>query len=130
MFKADTTKEFVFVKEGGYDHLVYRSCTKSLNILSKSANDYIDITISFSYLFIINFIFVLIWFLIMLYPYDIKNINLKTKIQAAMISLLFISLVFIGGGSIYYSIKQIYLKKGGARRIETGQSEPLKAFFL
>ena len=77
-------------------------------IVSKPSLFWVDTLISFSYIFSFNFI-ILIFLLLLtnISPISLRlRWNFKNKIQAAMTSLLFFSLILIGAGTVYFSIRQ------------------------
>ncbi len=99
---------FEMVRFDKYDNLVYNIDSTNTIIVSKPAVFWVDILISFSYVF--SFFFILL--IILLFMTNISPItlrihwNFKNKIQAAMTSLLFFSLILIGAGTVYFSIRQ------------------------
>ncbi len=119
LYNTSTTKYPVFIGRfhresfGGYDHLFYRPSKDTLIILSRPTMTLIDLMVSFSYLIIINLLF----FNIMLLLANYKQYNYKifqggfgTRIQLTIISILLISLIFVAGITIYFTVEQ-YSKK-------------------
>ena len=101
-------ENFSVIFNGGYNHLVYQMPDNSKVIVSQKQFTLINLLISFSYLFVFLFIVSNIVYLLASIPYFNfqKPTLLKYKIQLWMISFLFISLVLIGAGIIYFSISQ------------------------
>lgn len=99
------TQEYGFLEFDGYNHLIYNTGNQKI-IISKPIVRNIDIAISLAYVFIIFLIFLIVYFLIKNFPYKNFQFNLKTRIQFVMISLLLFSMIIIGGGAIYYNLKQ------------------------
>lgn len=92
----------------GFDHVIYNLDRDNTIIVTKPAVMLMDILISFSYIFGFYF-FLLIALLAFtgLSPLIYKvQWNFKNKIQFAMSSVLFISLLLIGTGTVHYSIRQ------------------------
>lgn len=95
---------------GGYDHWISELDKegRSKIVLSKPKTSLMDHLISFSYLFVGLYI---VWIILSLFFFLPKKINrrgldLKSKIQVSMISILVISFLLIGGGMNYFIINQ------------------------
>ena len=91
----------------GYNHVIYRVDKRNYIIVSNPQLRFVDYLISFPYIFVFYFLFVLIASLIgnpllrkMIIPHD-----LRFRIQAAIISVVLISLLFVAAGTIYYNIQ-------------------------
>ncbi|HKK60577.1 MAG TPA: ATP-binding protein [Salinivirga sp.] len=95
-----------------YCHLVYKQSPENVIVVSYPTVSFFQLLINFSYLFV--FVFLLLSILALYYTYQRKGIvvsnSIRNRIQFSMIGLLLISLIFIGGGSVYY-ISQGYEKK-------------------
>jgi two-component system, NtrC family, nitrogen regulation sensor histidine kinase NtrY len=96
----------------GYNHLIYYLNKDNVVMVSKPTTTFFDQLVSFSYILIFYYIVILIL-------YSIRNIsklgkdirfNFKNKIQYSIIGVIFMSLILVGGGTIYFSIQQ-YQKK-------------------
>jgi len=100
--------EFAFFQSEGFDHLIYNSDEKNTVIVSFPTIRFHHILISFTYIYF--FLFVLtILLLIMgnrLTPIVNFTWSIKNKIVYSMIVILLISLVFVGGGTIFYTYRQ------------------------
>ncbi|MFN5319235.1 MAG: ATP-binding protein [Bacteroidia bacterium] len=96
--KKDTA---LFLNKDGFSHLRYRSGADSLVILSLPQPSWIQVLTPFSYMMVLLAVLGGIIMLFRLRKEDYK-LSFKRKIQLAIISILFISLLLIGGGSIAF----------------------------
>ena len=104
--------EFSLIKYDGYDHLVYDVNNENTIIISKPTTGLFSFLITFSYIFVFYYLLLLlalIYFNLSVFEKKFE-FNFKNKIQLSIISILLLSLVLIGGGTIYFSIEQ-YQKK-------------------
>ncbi len=112
-YHTDEEKAFTFMESDGYCHLIYRLDEDNSIILSKPETKTINILTSFSYNFI--FFFTLLGISILIYNLPLKRsqfrLSLKSRIQLSMISILLLSLVIVGAGTIYYNIRQFENKQ-------------------
>ncbi len=104
---GNSSAEFGLREWDGYNHVIYRVDKRSYIIVSNPQLRFVDYLISFPYIFVFYFVFVLIASLIgnpllrkMIIPRD-----LRFRIQAAIISVVLISLLFVAAGTIYYNIQ-------------------------
>ena len=102
------TSEFELRKWNGYDHIIYKFDDKTCIIVSNRSLRFVDYLISFPYIFVFYFAFVLLVTLTgnpklrkLIIPHD-----LRFRIQLAIISVVLISLLFVAGGTIYYNLKE------------------------
>jgi len=100
--------EFEVVQWDGYDHLIYTLDKKNHIIVSNKSLKFVDYLISFPYIFVFYFAFVVIISFVgnpnfrkFILPQD-----LRFRIQAAIISVVLISLLFVATGTIYYNIRE------------------------
>lgn len=100
--------EFQVLQTDGYDHLVYTLDKSNHIIVSNRSLTFIDYVISFPYIFVFNFLFVLIIILLgnpifrkLIIPKD-----LRFRIQISIVSVVLISLLFVASGTIYYNLEQ------------------------
>ncbi len=100
--------EFELRKWDGYDHIIYKVDEVNSIIVSNRSLRFVDYLISFPYIFVFYFVFVLSIAMVgnrnfrkMIIPHD-----LRFKIQVAIISVVLISLLFVAVGTIYYNIKE------------------------
>lgn len=103
-----SASEFQMMKWDGYDHLIYTLNEKNHIIVSNRSLRFIDYLISFPYIFVFYFVFVLTISIIgnsnfrkLIIPQD-----LRFRIQASIISVVLISLLFVATGTIYYNIQE------------------------
>ena len=100
--------EFQLLKWDGYDHLIYRLDEKNHILVSNKSLYFVDYLISFPYIFVFYFLFVLSIALVgnpsfrkLIIPQD-----LRFRIQLSIISVVLISLLFVAAGTIYYNIRE------------------------
>jgi two-component system, NtrC family, nitrogen regulation sensor histidine kinase NtrY len=96
----------------GYNHLVYYISKDSVVIVSVPVVGFFDKLVSFSYLFLFFYFILLMYTLTNNFSRIGRDIhfNFKNKIQLSIVAVLFLSLLLVGGGTIYFSIQQ-YQKK-------------------
>ncbi|MCF8380438.1 MAG: GHKL domain-containing protein [Bacteroidales bacterium] len=96
-----------------YDHVAYRLDEENLIILSKPSVFWVDVLISFSYIF--GFYFLSMFLLLQFSQHSplklSMNLNFKTKIQWGMTSVVLFSFILIGTGTVYFSINQYKAKQ-------------------
>jgi signal transduction histidine kinase len=109
---GEANQDYSFVNFEDFDHLIYRIDKDNTIILSKPSVKFFNLLVSFSYIFAFYYLLVVSYLLIIsLLKRNWKlEFNFKNKIQFSIISILFLSLILIGGGTIYFSIDQ-YKKK-------------------
>lgn len=105
---GNSTAEFDLRKWDGYDHIIYQSDNENHIIVSNRSLRLVDYLISFPYLFVFYFVFVLSITLAgnpklrkLIIPQD-----LRFRIQVAIISVVLISLLMVAAGTIYYNIQE------------------------
>ncbi len=105
---GDTNEDYNFLNFDGYTHLIYNTDENNMIILSKPSVTFFNLLVSFSYFFVFYYLLVAVSLLLVNISKLDKRIelNFKNKIQLFIISILFLSLILIGGGTIYFSIKQ------------------------
>jgi len=105
-------EEFTYKKWHGREHLIYHTRENNYVIVSRKLFTFSEYLISFPYLFVFYFLFVLIAFVIG--NKSIRNrkivFDLKFKIQAAIISIVFVSLLGVALVTILYNIDEYRLK--------------------
>ncbi|MBN2611334.1 MAG: hypothetical protein JXB00_07240 [Bacteroidales bacterium] len=109
---GEQEKEYSFVRFDDFDHLIYNVNSENAIILSKPTINVYNSLISFSYIFVFYYVCLLITFALTKVTSRSRKIefNFKNKIQFAVFSILLLSLLLIGGGTIYFSLQQ-YQKK-------------------
>lgn len=105
---GSSNAEFDLRKWDGYDHIIYKSDDENHIIVSNRSLRFVDYLISFPYLFVFYFVFVLSITLAgnpklrkLIIPQD-----LRFRIQVAIISVVLISLLMVAAGTIYYNIQE------------------------
>ncbi len=103
---TDTT--YAFFSSGGYDHLIFNQEKETTIIIGKPLLQPFDIVISLSYIFVVFFILLNIALIINRSPKLIRSFdfNFRFKIQFSLVSILSLSSIIIGGGTLYYNINQ------------------------
>jgi len=101
-------KEFETLNREEYDLLVYNIDEENTIILGHPRLKFLDILISFTYIFGFFYLIVSISLLIINIPFFRKSIqlNIKNKIQYSMVIIMGLSLFLIAGGTIYFSARQ------------------------
>jgi two-component system, NtrC family, nitrogen regulation sensor histidine kinase NtrY len=96
----------------GYNHLIRYINKDSAVMVSLPTTSFFDQLVSFSYLFLFFYLILLLYTATNNFSRLGRNIefNFKNKIQLSIIAVLFLSLLLVGGGTIYFSIQQ-YQKK-------------------
>lgn len=104
--------EFSVVMSEGYHHLVYRLNPERMIVLSGPAITPFENVIAFSYIFVYYFLIVTLLLLITHFRLFEKGFqySFMNRIQYSMIFLLLLALLLVGGGSIYFSVKQYRAK--------------------
>jgi two-component system, NtrC family, nitrogen regulation sensor histidine kinase NtrY len=100
--------EFTFAKFNDYGHIIFKPDKDNLIILSKPLVGFFDFLVSFSYIFIFYFALLNLLLFIAgsnLIQFKLKN-DFKTKIRLSFIGVLIVSLVGVGGLTLYMIIKQ------------------------
>jgi two-component system, NtrC family, nitrogen regulation sensor histidine kinase NtrY len=97
-----------FFNRNGYEHLFYKIDDTSSLIISKKQSSLLEIIAPFSLLFLFFAIFLLLFFLIVTFPFKFNDLrlNFKNRLQVSMISIIIISFILIGI-SMYYYIRNL-----------------------
>ncbi len=106
-------EEFEFLRMEGHKHLIYNADEDNTIIVSLPVIRLLDVLISFTYVFMFFYLCLSFNLLIIYIPYLRRSfrLNIKNKIQYSIITILILSLILIGTGSIYYSVKQFKLRQ-------------------
>lgn len=101
-------QEFSYNIWDGYEHLIHRTREDNYVIVSRSLYSFIDYLISFPYLFVFYFLFSLVVLTIALPSFRKRKImfDLKFRIQAAIISIVFFSLLVVALSTIFYNLDE------------------------
>lgn len=109
---AKDTAEFILKKWDHYDHLIYNVGKDNYIIVSTNSFEFIDYLMSFPYLFVFYFALLLILVFAgnpayrkLSFTYD-----LKFRIQAAIITVVLISLLVVAAGTIYYNSREYVIR--------------------
>jgi len=100
-------KEFSFIRQDKYEHLVYHIQENNYVVVTRELLTFVDYLIAFPYLFV----FYLLILLVILVSgnnslHEGKYIfDLKFRIQAAIISIVFVSLLVVALVTILYNVK-------------------------
>ncbi len=101
-------QEFTIRRLNSYEHLIYHTRENNYVIVSRKIFSIVDYLISFPYLFVFYFLIVLILKFIGTRKLLSQNftVDLKFKIQVAIISIVFFSLLLVALATIFYNIEQ------------------------
>lgn len=101
-------KNLHFFEYNNYKHCMYRVGANSSIIVSRPHIDIYDYLISFPYIFVFLFVFSIAG--LFLFRPNIRssgvNNSLRKRIQYSVIGVLFISLLIVGSGTIFYYVNQ------------------------
>jgi len=101
-------KEFQVFHWDGYTHLVYRLGDDNFIVVSNRSINIFDFLISFPYIFVFYMTLALAVVSVGNAAYRKQPIlyDLKFKIQAAIISVVLVSLLVVAAGTLFYNIKE------------------------
>lgn len=106
MFRSG--EEFALKKIDNFQHIVFRPSADNLIVLSKPVPTFFEKLTAFSYVFIFYFLSAA-FFLLFTSTGIIESAFKRTfrnRIQYSMIFLLLLSLFLLGGGAVYFSLRQ------------------------
>ena len=105
-------KEFSFGRWDGQEHLIYHTRGDNYVIVSRKLTTIVDYLISFPYLFVFYFLTVLVLLFAGSRTVRRRKImfDLKFKIQAAIISIVFVSLLVVALVTILYNVERYKTK--------------------
>ncbi|MBN2636808.1 MAG: HAMP domain-containing histidine kinase [Prolixibacteraceae bacterium] len=100
--------EFTFRKWDKMEHLIYHTHQNNYVIVSRDIITFNDYLISFPYLFVFYFISMLVIMFIGSRRLRRQRLvfDLKFRIQAAIISIVFVSLLLVASVTIYYNVEE------------------------
>ncbi|HEU4718831.1 MAG TPA: HAMP domain-containing sensor histidine kinase [Bacteroidia bacterium] len=117
-----------FLEGNGWCHLIYRPDNATVVILSMPEEGWLDMTTSFSYIFALFSLLLLVSLsvrqLVLVGP-TFSNLSFRYRIQLVLVMIVLVSLGLFGGGSIYY-IRQQYQAKNTEIISEKGRSVVLE----
>jgi two-component system nitrogen regulation sensor histidine kinase NtrY len=118
--------EVVEFNADGYNHWIKKMDNNNEIVISHRAYRFNDSLVTFSYLFVFLFLVWLLIYYTIIRPQSLSrsSIGLKQRIQVSMVSFLVLSFLLIGGGMVYYVIKQY---KSGNRKLIVEKTESLLA---
>ncbi len=105
-------KEFTLKRRDGFEHLIYHTRESNFIIVSRELTTFTDYLISFPYLFVFYFLILVLLFVVInrkIFPQKIV-FDLKLKIQAAIISIVFVSLLLVALATIFYNVREYRMK--------------------
>ncbi len=105
-------EEFTIRKLDSFEHLIYHTRENNYVIVSRKLLRFQDYLISFPYLFVFYFLIVVVIKLIGIQEIGSRRIiyDLKFKIQVAIVSIVFISLLLVALATIIYNIDEFKSK--------------------
>lgn len=101
----DTINENLTVFDrNNYNHLIYKIDKNSNLIISSKSGNWLEYMAPFSLLFLFFSVFMLLFFIVIAYPYKENRLrlNFKNRLQISMISIILISFILIGISMVYY----------------------------
>ncbi len=105
-------QEFVYQRWHGREHLIYHTRENNYVIVSRKLYTVVDYLISFPYLFV--FYFLIMTMALLFGSRTIRSrklkVDLKFKIQAAIISIVFVSLLGVALATIIYNVDEYKAK--------------------
>ena len=101
-------KEFTSLSTGNWNHLFYKVDKANTIVVSNPSVRFFDHLVSFAYLFVFFFFLLNIALFIRKPAYFTNSFNpdFRNRIQFSMVSILFLSLILVGSGTIFFSIQQ------------------------
>ena len=107
------SKEFTYKKWHGREHLIYHTREHNYIIISRLLFTFTEYMISFPYLFVFYFLSAIMLLLVGSRTIRARKFvfDLKFKIQAAIISIVFISLLGVALATISYNVEEYRLKQ-------------------
>ncbi|RUT73394.1 GHKL domain-containing protein [Ancylomarina longa] len=102
-----SSKKNIFWKTlDGYDHLIYKFDDNTV-VVSIPTLTWYNKMITVPYVFVLLYLLGLILWLIRKYPWQFRlHASFKYRIQYAIIGLLMLFFLLLGGGTVYYTINQ------------------------
>lgn len=100
--------EFSFIKQDSYEHLVYHTAENNFVIVTRELLSFVDYLIAFPYLFV--FYLIMLLAILVIGNSTVRersfSFDLKFKIQAAIISIVFVSLLVVALVTIFYNVDE------------------------
>lgn len=100
--------EFSFVRQENFEHLIYHTQQNNYVVVTRKVMSFIDYLIAFPYLFVFYLLMLLIILLVGNNTVRERSFrfDLKFRIQAAIISIVFVSLLVVALVTILYNVKE------------------------
>ncbi len=104
-----------FFDYAGYNHLLFKKDAKTVILVSKIKISFFGKLAPFSYLFIFYCILTIAFFVVTgkFRYHEMFKLSFKRRVQFSMVGIVLISLILIGGGSLFY-IYKIYENKNNS----------------
>ncbi len=101
---GDFQEEFTQFTLGDYRHLVFRKDDDTRIVISRPRETFLERIAPFSYLFILFFVLIAIFWLLTSRrtASDLLRLNFKRRVQVSMISIVLVSVLAIGGASAWF----------------------------
>ena len=100
--------EFSFIRQDKYEHLVYHTQENNYVVVTREMLSFVDYLIAFPYLFV--FYLLMLMVILTIGNSTVRersfNFDLKFRIQAAIISIVFVSLLVVALVTIFYNLRQ------------------------
>ena len=100
--------EFSFIRQENYEHLVYHTQENNFVVVTRELLSFVDYLIAFPYLFVFYLIMLLV--ILVIGNSTVRersfNFDLKFRIQAAIISIVFVSLLVVALVTIFYNVRE------------------------
>ncbi len=92
----------------GYAHRVYRIDADNVILVSSEAVTWLDLLVLLSYTFVIFHLSYTLLYFLLNFTSQLRDFrfNFKTRIQFSMIMVVVLTMLLIGGGTVYFSVKQ------------------------
>ena len=97
----ETFAEFIF---DGYRHILYKKDDSTQIIVSRPQETFLEKIAPFSYLFILFFVLIVIFYMFTSRKplAEVFRLNFKRRVQVSMITIVIVSVLAIGGASIWF----------------------------
>ncbi len=101
---GDFKKEFTFFEKENFHHLNYQKDEETQIIISREKDGFFEIIAPFSYLFILFFLMVLVfWIILHAWKGDFRlKFNFKRRVQFSMVLIVILSGIIIGWASVWF----------------------------
>jgi signal transduction histidine kinase len=98
--------EYFWEEKDDYEHLVYRFDNNRVVVSTPSLSWY-NRFITFPYVFVFFYVFAVLVWLLEKFPWKFpEGYSFKYRIQYSLVGVLMLFFILLGGGSVFYNIKQ------------------------